>query len=79
MLIALQQYLNLMFENRSDKQLIAIYVIIALLFSLGFTAYNLSPYSSIRNEPIMIVVIANVLFFCMFYFLYWPLKLKKKK
>jgi len=68
-----------MFENRSEKELIVIYVIIALLFALGFTAYNISPLSAFPKDPILIVVVANVLFFCMFYILYLPIKVKKAR
>jgi len=68
-----------MFENRSEKQLIIIYVIIALLVTIGFSIYNLSPLSSIRENPILVIVIANVLFFCFFYILYLPVKVKKAR
>jgi len=68
-----------MFEDRSEKQLIVIYVFISLLVTLGFSAFNLSPLSSIRNQPILVVVIANVLFFCFFYILYLPVKVRKAR
>ena len=67
-----------MFEKRSEKQLILIYVIIALMFSLGFTAYNISNYSVFPKDPYLIIIVANILFFCMFYILYLPIKTKKK-
>ncbi len=68
-----------MFENKSEKQLIVIYAVIAILVALGFTAFNLSPLSSIRNNPILVIIIANVIFFCFFYILYLPLKVKKAR
>jgi len=68
-----------MFENRTEKELIVIYVIIALLVALGLTAYNLSPISYFPKDPLLIIVVANVLFFCMFLIMYWPLKVKKAR
>jgi len=68
-----------MFENRSEKELIVIYVFIALLVSLGFTAYNISSVSAFPKNPYLIIFVANVLFFCMFYILYLPVKVKKAK
>jgi len=68
-----------MFENRSEKQLIVIYVIIALLVTFGFTLYNLSSLSYFPKDPIIIIVAANIIFFCMFYILYLPLKVKKAR
>jgi|GEM_PF-1603744 len=68
-----------MFENRSEKQLIIIYVIIALLVTFGFTAYNISSISYFPKDPILIIIAANIIFFCMFYILYLPLKVKKAK
>lgn len=68
-----------MFENRSEKELIVIYVIIAILVALGFTAYNLSALSHFPKDPILIIIVANILFFCMFLLLYWPLKVQKAR
>ena len=65
-----------MFENRTEKELIVIYVIIALLVALCLTAYNLSPISYFPKDPLLIIIVANVLFFCMFLILYWPLIIK---
>lgn len=69
----------IMFEDRSEKELIVIYVIIALIVALGFTAYNMSALSYFPKDPILIIVVANILFFCMFLILYWPLKVKKAR
>jgi len=68
-----------MFENRTEKQLIIIYAIIAIIFALGFTVYNLSSFSYFPKDPILIIIVANVIFFCIFYVLYLPLKVKKSK
>jgi len=64
-----------MFENRSEKQLIVIYAFIALVVAMGmatihfFQGWNL----------IIIAVVANVWFFCLFYILYLPLKIKRAR
>jgi len=64
-----------MFENRSEKQLIIIYVAIALLVSLGLALVHLMQGISIYY----IVVAVNIEFFCIFYILYLPLKVKRSK
>jgi len=68
-----------MFENRSEKQLIVIYAIIAILVTFGFTAFNISSFSYYPKDPILIIIVANILFFCIFYILYLPLKVKKAR
>lgn len=64
-----------MFENRSEKQLIIIYVIIAILIALGLGIFH---YYQGFNE-IYIVIAANIEFFCIFYILYLPLKVKRAR
>ena len=68
-----------MFENRSEKQLIIIYAIIALTITLLLSAYHLSPYSAWPKDPILIIIAANIEFFCIFYILYLPLKIKRRQ
>lgn len=68
-----------MFENRTDKQLIIIYAIIALLITFLLSAYHISPFSAWPKDPILIVIAANIEFFCIFYILYLPLKIKKSQ
>ena len=64
-----------MFENRSEKQLIIIYAIIALIVALGLAVVHI-----IQNLPIIYIVVAvNIEFFCIFYILYLPLKVKRSK
>jgi len=64
-----------MFEKRSEKQLIIIYATIAIIISifLAFVHYlqNFHPY--------YIILAANIEFFCIFYILYLPLKIKKSR
>ena len=62
-----------MFENRSYKELIVIYAVIALSVTLGLA--TLHYYQGFH--PYYIVIAANIEFFCIFYILYLPLKMKK--
>ena len=68
-----------MFEKRSEKQLIIIYAIIALTITLLLSGYHLSPISAWPKDPILIIIAANIEFFCIFYILYLPLKIKKSQ
>jgi hypothetical protein len=64
-----------MFENRSEKELIVIYAIIAIIISLGAGVFN-----HITGVGIYYNIFAvNVIFFCMFYILYLPLKIKRAR
>jgi heme O synthase-like polyprenyltransferase len=64
-----------MFENRSEKQLIIIYVIIALLI-----AFSLAIFHYLQGFDIYYIIIAvNIEFFCIFYILYLPLKVKRSQ
>jgi len=65
-----------MFENRTEKQLIVIYVIIALAVTFLLTLFHLSSFSAWPKDPILIIIAANIEFFCIFYILYLPLKVK---
>lgn len=64
-----------MFENRSEKQLIIIYAIIAILVSGVMAVVHYFQ----GWDPIVIVVVANIWFFCLFYILYLPLKVKRAR
>ena len=64
-----------MFENRSEKQIIIIYVFIAIAFALGMAIIHFFQ----GWNPIVIVVVANVWFFCLFYILYLPIKVKRAR
>ena len=64
-----------MFENRSERQLIIIYVIIAMIIALLLAIFHL--YQGFH--PYYIVIAAGIEFFCIFYVLYLPLKVKKKQ
>lgn len=64
-----------MFENRSEKQLILIYAIIALLVALGLALMHTYQGFNIYY----IIIAANIEFFCIFYILYLPLKIKRSK
>ena len=61
-----------MFENRSEKQLILIYALIAVAVACGMAiVHYLQGW-----DPVVIVVVANIWFACLFYILYVPLKVK---
>jgi hypothetical protein len=62
-----------MFEKRSEKQLIIIYAFIAIAFALGAFYFNYITRVDIYYN----IFATNVIFFCMFYFLYLPLKIKR--
>jgi heme O synthase-like polyprenyltransferase len=64
-----------MLENRSEKQLIIIYALIAILVALGLAVVHY--YQG--WHPYVIVVVANVWFFCLFYIFYLPLKVKRAR
>jgi biotin transporter BioY len=64
-----------MFENRSEKQLIIIYAIIAIIFALGAFYFNYLTGVDIYYN----IFAANVIFFCIFYILYLPLKIKRAR
>lgn len=64
-----------MFENRSDRELIVIYIIIAIIVALGVAYFNYVTGVDIYYN----IFAANVIFFCMFYMLYLPLKLKRAR
>ncbi len=64
-----------MFENRSEKQLIIIYAFIAIAIALGAFLFNYFTRVDIYYN----IFAANVVFFCMFYILYLPLKIKKAR
>lgn len=64
-----------MFENRSERQLIVIYTIIALVVALLLAILHI--YQGLH--PYYIIIAANIEFFCIFYVLYLPIKIKNKK
>ncbi len=61
-----------MFENRTEKQLIIIYAVIAILITFGLATFHIYQ----RMNIYYIIIAANVEFFCIFYILYLPLKIK---
>ena len=64
-----------MFEKRSEKQLIIIYALIAILIALTMSVIHIFQ----GWDPIIIIVVANVWFFCIFYILYLPIKVKRAR
>jgi len=64
-----------MFENRSEKQQITIYAVIAIIVALLLGVFHY--YQGFH--PYYIVIAANIEFFCIFYILYLPLKVRKAR
>ena len=64
-----------MFENRSEKELIMIYAIIGVIVALALGTYHFFQ----GFHPYYVVIAANIEFFCVFYILYIPLKVKKAR
>ena len=64
-----------MFDNKSEKQLIIIYAIIAIaIASIMAIVHYFQGW-----DIYVIIVVANIWFFCLFYILYLPLKVKKAR
>jgi len=64
-----------MFENRSHRELIIIYAAIAIIASLCLAGLHYFQ----GFHPYYIVIAANIEFFCIFYFLYLPVKVKRAR
>ncbi len=64
-----------MFENRSDRELIFIYAFIALVIALALATLHYFQ----KLHPYYIIIAANIEFFCIFYFLYLPIKVKRAR
>ena len=64
-----------MFENRTEKELIVIYAVIAIAVALILAAFKFSYGVDIYY----IIIAANIEFFCVFYILYLPIKAKKAR
>ena len=64
-----------MFENRTYKQKIGIYALIAVLISMAMGVVHYFQ----GWDPVVIVIVANIWFFCIFYILFLPIKIKKDR
>ena len=64
-----------MFEDLSEKQQIILYAIISIAVACGMAVVHFFQ----GWDPIVIVVVANVWFACLFYILYLPLKVKRAR
>ena len=64
-----------MFENRSEKQLIGIYALIAIIVAFCAGYFNYMTGVDVYYN----IFAANVIFFCIFYILYLPLKVKRAR
>lgn len=64
-----------MFENLSYKKRTGVYLIIALIATLIISYLNLIFYGNIYY----VIFAAIILFFCIFYILYLPLKVQRQR
>jgi len=65
-----------MFEGRSKRQQIALFAIISIIVTLILSLYH----TYLLGWNIYVVIVAaNIEFFCLFYILYLPVKLKEKQ
>ncbi len=64
-----------MFENKSDRERIIIYAVIAIVVALILAVLHY--YQGFH--PYYIVIAANIEFFCIFYVLYLPMKVKRAR
>jgi heme O synthase-like polyprenyltransferase len=66
------EYLEAMFENRTKKQRMIIYIILAVIVSLLLSFMHI-----IQGWILSYVIVAAIIeFLCIFYILYLPLKIK---
>jgi len=68
-----------MFENRSYRELIIIYVIVALITTLVLIVFHYYTWPAFFRDPIIIVIVANIEFFVIFYILFLPIKVQKER
>ena len=68
-----------MFENRSYRELIIIYVIIALITTFVLIVFHYFTWRDLFRDPIIIVIVANIEFFVIFYILFLPIKVQKER
>ncbi len=68
-----------MFENRSYKELIVIYVFIAIIGAIILGIFHFYTWKSFFSDPIVIIVVANIEFALIFYVLFLPVKIKRDR
>ena len=64
-----------MFEKRSERELILIYAVIALAIALILATFHYFQ----GWHPYLFIFLANFLFFCLFFILYLPIKIKRAR
>ena len=64
-----------MFEKRSKREKIIIYAAISLLIALILASVH---FFLQAWDIYVVIIVANVWFFCLFYILYLPIKMKEK-
>ena len=68
-----------MFENRSDKELLIIYVFIALIVTIALGVFHYFTWPGFFRDPIVIIIMGNIEFALIFYILYLPIKIKRAR
>jgi len=68
-----------LFENRSDRELLFIYVFIALLVTIGLAIFHYFTWGGMFRDPIVIIIVANIEFAVVFYILYLPIKVHRDR
>ena len=68
-----------MFENRSDRELLVIYVIIALIVTIALGVFHYYTWPGVFREPIVIIITGNIEFALIFYILYLPIKVHRDR
>lgn len=68
-----------MFENRSDRELLVIYVFIALIVTIALGVFHYYTWPGVFREPIVIIITGNIEFALIFYILYLPIKVHRDR
>ena len=68
-----------MFENRSDRELLVIYVFIALIVTIALSVFHYYTWPGIFRDPIVIIIAGNIEFALIFYILYLPMKVHRDR
>jgi len=68
-----------MFENRSYRELVIIYVVIALIVTIALGAFHYFTWPGFFRDPIVMIVAGNIEFFLIFYILFLPIKAQKER
>lgn len=68
-----------MFENRSDKGLLIIYVFIALIITIALGIFHYYTWTGFFQDPVVMIIMGNIEFAFIFYILYLPIKVRRDR